>query len=344
MTKAMKSFFVKLLIIALPFLILSGVYFITDPYRVLYHYENYYTPRESQYVALNRDMISTEMLLRNYSVYNYDSYIFGNSRSYFYSIKEWSRHINSNHCFHYNSNAESLYGLVQKIKYLDAHNYDFKNALIVFDGASMAKTTPDKGPLFLKYPLYTHQPWLDFQLEFVKAFFDPRFLYSYLNLKITHKWKGWMKVVLSDRLFDYDVKTNELAMNAEEQKIKADSTGYYERKLKKKIFFKRSDKEEIANPVLKEEQKKLLQEAASILIRRNVNFRIILSPLYEQQKLNPSDLKVLNELFGQQNVFDFSGKNEFTEPIGNFYENSHYRSSIATKLMETAYDTIQKRE
>ena len=153
-----------------------------------------------------------------------------------------------------------------------------------------------------------------------------------------------MKVVLSDRLFDYDLKTNELAMNVEEQKIKADSTGYYAKKLKKKIFFKRSDQEEIANPVLKEEQKKLLKEMASILKKRNVNFRIILSPLYEQQKLNPADLEVLNELFEKENVFDFSGKNEFTEPVGNYYENSHYRSFIATKLMETVYGKIQKSE
>ena len=338
MQSTVKSFFIKLLIISIPFLLLFTFYLVTDPYRVLYHYENYYTPRESQYVTLNRDLISTEMLLRNYPVYHYDSYIFGNSRSYFYSVKEWGRIINSNRCFHFNSNAESLYGFVQKLKFLDERHYNFKNALFVIDIPMLQKVTPDKGPIFLKHPIFTGQSQLDFQLEFIKAFFDPRFLFAFIDLKITGKWKSYMKIVLSDRLFNYEIKTNELAMNAEERKIKSDSTAYYERKTKKKnIFFKRSETEVVSPVVIKEPQLKLLSEASSILKKHRVNFRFIISPIYDQVKMNPADLAQLDSLFGAQNVFDFSGRNEFTDPVGNYYENSHYRPEVALRLLEIAY-------
>ena len=85
-----------------------------------------------------------------------------------------------------------------------------------------------------------------------------------------------------------------------------------------------------------------MQKAAAILQKHNVNYRIIISPLYEQIKLNPTDVNVLNELFGKNYVYDFSGKNELTEPVGNYYENSHYRSFIAAKLFQRLADGLSR--
>jgi len=40
---------------------------------------------------------------------------------------------------------------------------------------------------------------------------------------------------------------------------------------------------------------------------------------------------------GKKNVYDFSGKNKLTTPIGNYYETSHYRPHVANKIMELIY-------
>jgi hypothetical protein len=59
--------------------------------------------------------------------------------------------------------------------------------------------------------------------------------------------------------------------------------------------------------------------------------------MYDQLRIDKTDLNYLEQLFGKSNVFDFSGKNIFTENIGNYYEDSHYRPHVAQKIMEYIY-------
>ena len=55
-------------------------------------------------------------------------------------------------------------------------------------------------------------------------------------------------------------------------------------------------------------------------------------------KLNESDLIYLKDTFGEDNVFDFSGINEFTNDYRNYYEISHYRPHVARKILEIVYE------
>ena len=63
----------------------------------------------------------------------------------------------------------------------------------------------------------------------------------------------------------------------------------------------------------------------------------MISPLYDQVKFNPEDLSVLQEVFGHNQVFDFSGVNEFTTSKYNYYETSHYRPHVANEIMKKVY-------
>jgi hypothetical protein len=54
--------------------------------------------------------------------------------------------------------------------------------------------------------------------------------------------------------------------------------------------------------------------------------------------MNVNDLRYLTNLFGKENVYDFSGINEYTESIYNYYENSHYRPYVADEIMKKLYE------
>ena len=41
---------------------------------------------------------------------------------------------------------------------------------------------------------------------------------------------------------------------------------------------------------------------------------------------------------GEENVFDFSGVNEFTNEMTNYYETSHYRPKVCKELLRIIYD------
>ena len=71
--------------------------------------------------------------------------------------------------------------------------------------------------------------------------------------------------------------------------------------------------------------------------KHHTNYRIVVSPLYDQIKLNPKDYKILCEIFGSQYVYDFSGVNNWTEDYHNYYEPSHYLPSVASEIMKQIY-------
>ena len=49
------------------------------------------------------------------------------------------------------------------------------------------------------------------------------------------------------------------------------------------------------------------------------------------------ELPLMQEIFGKENVYDFSGINEFTEDYHNYYEAGHYRPLLGNKLLERIY-------
>ena len=81
----------------------------------------------------------------------------------------------------------------------------------------------------------------------------------------------------------------------------------------------------------------MLQEIKSIFDKHNTNYRLVISPLYNQIKFNLTDLNVLNSIFGRNFVCDFSGIKELTKPKTNYYEFSHYRPKVGEQIMQRIY-------
>ena len=55
-------------------------------------------------------------------------------------------------------------------------------------------------------------------------------------------------------------------------------------------------------------------------------------------RINP-EVEQLKELFGAENVYDFSGINKYTNNIRNYYEGAHYRPCLGRQLLDSIYAT-----
>ena len=64
---------------------------------------------------------------------------------------------------------------------------------------------------------------------------------------------------------------------------------------------------------------------------------MIISPNYNQININPADIEILKNIFKEKNVFDFSGVNEYTNDIHNYYEKGHYRPILGAQLLQKVY-------
>jgi hypothetical protein len=320
-----------------PLILLGAFYFVADPFKVVREYSSYYVSGQPTFVSLNRGYVSAETYLRYRGAQRYDSFIFGNSRSLFYPVADWSSYIGSTNCFHFDASEESLAGLQRKVLWLDRGGAPLRHVLLILDAATLARTNNLNGHLFLDHPALSGQVPLGFQLVFLKTFFEPRFLAAYLDFRWSHGVKPYMLAqgLLDNRPVTYRLHANELSFDSFEALIRTNPVAYYQPRTD--FFPARPARPDTAPPVIHAAQRELLAAMASVFQRQATDCRVVINPLYDQVRLNPADLESLRRAFGAANVHDFSGKNAMTEPMTNYYESSHYRPHVACQVLAAVY-------
>jgi hypothetical protein len=334
------TFLKKLGLLTLPLVAIVIIYLLADPFKVIRDYPSFYKSGYPNYITLNRDYISTTTFDKYYSKNNYNSFILGNSRSIFYEVKDWKTHLNRvvASCFHFDASGENLYGIYKKVKYLDGKVSNIDNVLLILDYTTLSGTEPKKGHLVIISPqLENGKNIFEFHLEFLKAFFNPKFLFAFIDFNLFGKIRNYMKYasLFSETPIFYELISNEERLQYFESMIDKDENLYYGQK--KLIFYQRSGKVEYSPPCIRDKQKMYLEKIKNIFDKHKTNYKIIINPLYDQIGLNQDDVKSLCGIFGTENVFDFSGINEFTSNYRNYYEASHYRPHVARKIMEEIY-------
>jgi hypothetical protein len=335
--KNLNKFIYKTLIVSFPFLLFLLLYIILDPFKVIHGYPPFY--KKGNVVDINRDYVSTTTYEKQYQKYRYDSFIFGNSRSRFYEISDWQKYLPSNSsCYHFDASGESLYGIYKKILYIDQKGGSLNNVLIIADTDALAKDKSLEGHLFIISPqLENNKNFIKFHTTSFKVFCYYKFLYAFLDYKISGKVKDYMRdnLLLDDDLFDYNQTTNEIRLLDAEEKI--GKATYY---TSKKLFeFHRLQGDFLFESVIKDSQKQMFEKIKQIFTKHHTNYRIVISPQYDQIKFNPEDLRYLEDLFGKDFVFDFSGRNILTENYKNFYDKFHYRPQVTKQIMAIIYQT-----
>ena len=165
-------------------LLLCFIYIVLDPFKVIYHYDVIQSDKGMP--TLNKDYISTKTFINNSKKIDYNSFIFGNSRSMFYQISDWKKHLDKKaSCFHFDASSESLYAINKKIEFIDKKGNKMNNVLLFLDYSTLIKDKPKSGHLYIISPdLVNNSNIIEFHKTFLFTFLTPKFLYRYLNFKI----------------------------------------------------------------------------------------------------------------------------------------------------------------
>ena len=76
-------------------------------------------------------------------------------------------------------------------------------------------------------------------------------------------------------------------------------------------------------------------------MRHNTDYRIIITPGYRYQfpVISTLDLDLLRSVFGNDAVFDFSGREDMTSDYNNFSDPNHFGSRIGWQIIEEVYNS-----
>ena len=332
----MNPFLKKLLRFLAPILILLAVfltfYVYNDPFKVLRPYSDYSYSR----VFTNRDFVSTAMFIKQYPKYKYNSFIFGSSRTMAYRPELWRQYLDTDsRVFVFDAAGESVYGIYHKLKYLDAEKVELKNALIVLcRDFAFRHDANHEGHLYIKHPSTSGESRLAFQYEFLRAYFSPKFLFNYYAFQILGAYKPFMSVYIENRRVVYDTITNGTIILDQEEELKSDEQSYYARR--SDVFYERNGEKTDSIQRINPKHEFMLREIRRLLDKNKTQFKVVLSPLYDQTKFNPTDMHILNQVFGDH-LYDFTGKNSITDNKYNYYEISHYRFAVGDSILSGIY-------
>lgn len=319
----LKRFLLNFILFAIvPMLMLVLAYIVTDPFKTLAPFSL------KNYSIVNRDYLSSELYLKNYKSYKFDSFIFGSSRACGLNTYLWKSHLPSNsRQFLFQAWGETITGISQKIKYIDNHGQKINNAIILIDiPSSFAKDQEQHEALSIKHYLFSGKPKLYYQFYLFLAYLKPTEIYkSFSDL-----------IQKPDMTPEFDTISNDWYKSNKNncfQKPMQDSTR------NKSKFGKRPVNEVFSKKMIDNKFKIILAEINEIFKRQHTNCKIIISPAYDQLHVNSEDLETLKAVFGTKNVFNFSGKSPLTEDKYNFLDINHFDNVAGYEIMEKVFES-----
>jgi len=314
-----------------PAVFLVAFYTRSDPFQVVKKYGSFsYFPVEP-----NRDFVSTENYLSKSINYNYNSFIFGSSRATSFKVDSWKEYLDSTAVpFAFDASGESLFGIYTKLRFLDKENAKIENALIILCRDGFSKLDNHNDRLGIKHPEVSGESWSRFHMVNFKSFCTLEFIIGYYSFYLTGKENSFTRGIIQNRGIDIDSVSNQVYLSSWDEQLRKNPKEYYD--IRGQLFYQRIGERTESVSRMGLDHIVLLNEIKKILLRHNTNYKVILSPVYDQVRFAIEDKAILQNIFGDQ-LYDFTGRNFITESDTNWYEPYHFRPFIADTIMRIIY-------
>ena len=308
-----------------------------DPLKVFRIHDPYYGPTD--FLDINREMVCLRTFERNSADVRYDSFIFGSSRSISYHAEVWQRMLpEGSKAFHFDALGETVWGVRNKIRYLQDRNIPLRHVLLPVDEELLAGTGDRSGYLTISPPALSLAPPTRFYKTSLQAMLQPRMTATWVDYSLLRTKRAYMGAIIRDP--GSTLRMNPITADLHhgvEASIQADPASYYANWIER--YGTRERNRWPATPVT-EPRLALLREIAERLGSANTNVTIIINPVYNQVPISSSWLEMLRAHFGETNVHDYSGRNPFTEDLRNYYDASHFRPHVGTAILREIYTRI----
>lgn len=330
----MKRFVITILVfIAIPLILLVGIYLWTDPFRCLHDFDI------NDIESTNREYLSTELFLRNNPTYHYNSFIFASSRGMALNTYQWKQYLpDGAQPFLFQAWAETLTGIEQKLSYFHSHNIPVDNALILID----IPTTLDKKQLsneamYIKHFVFTGESRAMYNIkQYFNFIQSPSLWVRYTKKAIRGEKEAFFSDTISN---DYDNTNSMMYMECPPQDSLNNCSELTMTSFIEKVEHMRAKEVVVSESLITPQLEQQLMHIRAILDANHTDYHIIVSPAYcyTNPSLNPEDLEMLNRIFGEERVHDYTGENEWTIDYNNFLDPNHFGKSIGYRIIEDIY-------
>jgi hypothetical protein len=307
-----------------------GIYLYCDPFMVLRKYSRY----DMSDVYLSESMVGWRVYQQEKNTRHVNSFVMGNSCTQAFKCRQWQKYLGSDAvCMRFFDNGETIGGIEQKLQALDRDGASIKNVLMITDWDTFDNVQPHSGILHSMPPeADPTESYFQYQLRYIQKYLYPDFLFPFIwhLCDSNHCTTG----VIHNFGRIRDFITND-AINPKDKTIAKEGLSYWT--IRKNLFPMR--RERIAHSVINFQVIKELADIRSICFRHHTKLEIVIGPNYKMARINPTDLKLLNIIFGSSSVHDYSGFNNLSGRVQNYYDVGHYRPLVGEEIMKEIYSS-----
>ncbi|NPD93207.1 hypothetical protein [Xylanibacter muris] len=323
-----------MVIATIPLTVPVALYFICDPFKVLRTYDDYFADG----LSVNKGVVTASTFEAENPAHHYDSFILGSSISCYYEADNWKKFLEPGaRPFHFDTSNQPIRTLRRTVEYLERNAYSLRNILIVLD-PFIFRLQPDKTDMVFIDPPQIRKEW------WYKTFFHYKMISHFLNVKYLVSYLPWLyskekRSYCDTNIFEPQPITWDRITNEEHVYSWDDSISHCP-----EIFYARhpigcepkpynSSKENLINKDIEEDMRTI----AVILNRNGCNYKVVISPNLRREVLNECDDRIMRNIFGHN--YHNLGRDFHAAMTDhtNFYDNTHYRASLAGQIMQKIY-------
>jgi hypothetical protein len=328
----MKKFLSKLGLFLLPLFILGIValffYVKTDVYGDFTKKDNF----AWNYNFQQLNDISTKKLLSTHRTYN--SFVLGSSRSCSIYGCYLQTKLPDARFFHYANWNETIGGILAKLQYLDASGYQLYNIMVYMDTDYTFNEDGKLSPM--DHYLITKESKAKYYYNHLIAFFsnfdmdkfkiligEGEQTSSYVNRKLDPITNDFNHVCSAEEIRKYQYIQSDEQFKHSMDSLK--TSGF---------FYERPKLQQYKSPQISEDEEVMIEQIATLLEKHHSKYYVVLTPLYDQQKLSNKDFNILKKHF-KNNLYDFSGINKYTDDFYNYPDRIHFQNYISKQIIDS---------
>lgn len=330
----MKKFVIVItLTLGVPILIILCLFLCTDPFRTLHEFDI------NDVDATNREYLSTELFLRNYTNYSYDSFVFASSRGGGINTYTWKTYIGEDtQPYLFQSWSETLTGVQLKINYLHENKIPIRNALLLIDipGTFSKKQLPYES-LSLKHYKFTDMPkWVYNCVHLFNFIQSPTLWIQSVKKTLRHQQYCFSSDTITN---DYKVENYLYFATIPPQDSLKYCSDMTRQTFLAKITNKSVEDAQMSSPLINAKFKEQLRDIKSIFDLNCTDYHILITPrfCYTSEYINCQDLEILYDIFGSNRVHDYSAPNELNMDYNNFSDPAHFDLHTGFIILKEIY-------
>ncbi len=338
---SISHFITRTLIAALPLAMLVVTYLLTDPFRVIRHYDDGTGARsDTVRFSVNAGWVAITNFERYQPTYRYDSFIFGSSMSQNFSVAHWQQYLpEGSRAYHMDQSMETIEGMTDKLRWLLSRGDTVRHALIIIEQEMLLREPIDDDFLFARPPQTLTLPFatVRFHITAFNSFKDPDFLsWRFTDGDIRSAWG--LRFATTD-IQDRIKECNESYYARFDSLIAVDPEEYYTPERLRRIDVTVEPTPE--RPAIDRHRLDRLLSLRDMLHRHHSDYNIIIVPRFKRTMLHPSDRAVLIALFGAGRVHDFSHDTVLADNPHYYYDHAaHPTSATCRLLLDLTYQAI----